>query len=85
MSVPAFVMVTTEELKSIVKCAVAEELGAHTALLVDKQGLAARLGCSAAHIDNLRKRGLPIIKVGEAIRFDPAAVIDWLKAATDNE
>ncbi|MEY4545376.1 MAG: Helix-turn-helix domain [Pseudomonadota bacterium] len=48
-------------------------------LLVDKQQLAQRLSCSSAHIDKLRKQGLPCVKVGEAVRFDPIEVLDWLR------
>lgn len=48
-------------------------------LLVDKQQLAQRLSCSAAHIDNLRKQGMPWVRLGEAVRFDPTAVLDWLR------
>lgn len=49
------------------------------AALVDKQGMAARLMCSASHIDLMRKRGLPTVLVGQAVRFEPAAVIAWLR------
>lgn len=71
-----------EQLAKLVSGAVRDALHrAHAApLLVDKQTLAQQLGCSAAHIDNLRKRGLPIVPVGEAIRFEPHAVMAWLKA-----
>jgi hypothetical protein len=48
-------------------------------LLVDKQTLARLLTCSAGHIDNLRKKGLPFVPVGDAVRFDPAEVLAWLK------
>ena len=76
---PEVVVCTPERLKTLVASAVKDVLGASAQLLVDKQTLAQRLSCSAAHIDNLRKQGLPIVRVGEAIRFDPQAVLDWLR------
>jgi hypothetical protein len=48
-------------------------------VLVDKQDLARQLGCSAAHIDHLRKRGLPTVQVGQVVRFEPGKVLDWLR------
>ncbi len=49
-------------------------------VLIDKQDMARQLGCSPAHLDHLRKRGLPVVKVGAVIRFEPALVLDWLRA-----
>jgi excisionase family DNA binding protein len=48
------------------------------ALMTTKE-LAKFLGCSRRHIDRLRKRGLPDIKVGELVRFSEKAVLDWLE------
>lgn len=31
-------------------------------------------------IYNLKKRGMPFIKLGKTIRFDQDEVIDWIKA-----
>lgn len=80
---PAFTL-TGHQLSALIAGAVADALGAHAKepLLVDKQVLAKRLGCSAAHVDNLRKRGLPVVMVGEAVRFAPDAVLDWLRRQT---
>lgn len=56
-------------------------------LLVDRQTLARQLGCSAAHIDNLRKQGLPVVRVGhvKAVRFEPGAVLEWLRRNSPQE
>jgi hypothetical protein len=71
---------TRGELSALVREAVAEANAAGGGpLLVDKQRLAQKLGCSAAHIDALRKRGLPVVMLGVAVRFEPAAVLDWLR------
>lgn len=83
---PAFNL-TGGQLSALIATAVTEALGAHNVgpLLVDKQSLARKIGCSAAHIDNLRKRGLPVVYVGEAVRFEPPAVIEWLRRQTSND
>lgn len=75
---PAFT-VTRGELWAIVAAAVERAMGAASALVVDRQGIARLLGCSPAHIDALRKQGLPTLMVGQAVRFEPAAVIGWLR------
>lgn len=74
------IVCTPERLKTIVATAVKDALDTKSQLVVDRQTLARRLDCSAAHIDNLRKKGLPTVKVGELIRFDPEAVLSWLRA-----
>lgn len=78
---PAFTL-TSAQLSALVSAAVREALsaGAGAPLLVDKQILARQLGCSAAHIDALRKKGLPTVFVGQAVRFEPARVLDWLRS-----
>jgi hypothetical protein len=68
------------QLSELVSEAVTAALGAGGApLLVDKQRLAQKLGCSAAHIDAMRKRGMPTVMLGVAVRFEPTAVLDWLR------
>lgn len=76
------VTLTREQLSALVSAAVTEALSAHSTgpLLVDKQAMAQKLGCSAAHIDQLRKQGLPTILVGQAVRFEPSRVLEWLRA-----
>jgi hypothetical protein len=77
---PAFTL-TSGQLVALVRQAVADELAKGHAgpQLVNKENLAKRLSCSAAHIDNLRKRGLPVVMLGDGVRFDPAVVISWLQ------
>ncbi len=77
---PAFTL-TSGQLVALVRQAVADELakGSGGPQLVNKENLAKRLSCSAAHIDNLRKRGLPVVMLGDGVRFDPAVVISWLQ------
>jgi hypothetical protein len=83
------VVVTTAQLSELVERACQRAISAGTApLLVDKQQLARQLGCSAAHIDNLRKQGLPSLALGQAVRFEPARVLEWLRShesANDSE
>lgn len=73
------VVCTPARLKTLMASVVKAALGASQQILVDKQTLAQRLSCSAAHIDHLRKKGLPVVRVGEAIRFDPRDVMEWLR------
>lgn len=71
---------TRGELSALVRGAVSEALAqGGRELLIDKQILADRLGCSVAHVDNLRKRGLPTVLVGQSVRFEPGAVVAWLR------
>jgi hypothetical protein len=73
---------TGAQLQALMSAAVREAMtsGAGAPLLVDKQVLARQIGCSAAHIDALRKKGLPTVMVGQAVRFEPARVLDWLRS-----
>ena len=48
-------------------------------LLVDKQVLSKLVDLCPATIDNLRKDGLPTVKVLGSVRFEPAAVLAWIK------
>lgn len=75
---PAFTL-TAGELGAVVEGAVRRALRDGQAKLVDKATLAKQLGCSAGHIDNLRKLGLPTVALGQAVRFEPEAVIAWLR------
>lgn len=77
---PEVVVCSPERLSTLVASAVKDALGLSSQLLVDKQTLAQRLSCSAAHIDNLRKQGMPWVPVGQAVRFEPQAVLEWLKS-----
>lgn len=80
---PAFT-VSRGELGELIRAAVREEMGHARPLLVDKQQLARQLGCSPAHVDHLRKRGLPTVMLGQAVRFEPGAVLGWLRQQAPN-
>lgn len=68
------------ELRGLMRQAVAEAMGMKGGpVLLDRAELAERLGCSTAHIDHLRKRGLPTMLVGNAVRFEMERVLDWLR------
>lgn len=75
------VTLTRGELEALVGRAVSAALYLRNTdpVLVDKQDLARQLGCSAAHIDHLRKKGLPTVPVGKVVRFEPAKVLEWLR------
>lgn len=72
------VTMTRGQLRELVREA-ARLANAPEPLLVSRTGLAERLGCSPSHIDGLRKRGLPTVMVGEAVRFEPPVVLAWLR------
>jgi hypothetical protein len=76
-----FVMIPADEVKTIVTRAVEEALAAHDGkpALLDRTGLARALTCSPSHVDNLRKKGLPTVFVGDAPRFVLTEVVDWLR------
>lgn len=77
------VVVTPEELRSLISEAVADALTSSVAVnaphVVDRAGLAAALGCSLATVDRLRAGGLPTIFVADAPRFDVAEILAYLK------
>jgi excisionase family DNA binding protein len=41
--------------------------------------LARFLGCTERHIYQLRERGLPTIRLGTLVRFNPAEALSWLQ------
>lgn len=43
------------------------------------QDLADFVGCSVRHVSNLRAAGLPTIRLGRMVRFEPDAVMAWLR------
>jgi hypothetical protein len=79
-------VIQIEHLQAIVHQAVADALAAHAAApkLLTREGLAKAFACSTGHIDALRKRGLPTRWLGDAPRFELAAVLEWLKAEDQN-
>lgn len=78
---PAFT-VTRGELGALVRDAVSEALSrresAPRPALLDREALAAVLGCSAGLVDKLRRRGLPHYRIGDSPRFDLDAVLQWI-------
>lgn len=48
--------------------------------LLDRRGLAAALGVGLDTLDKLRGQGCPELRVGEAPRFELAAVLSWLRS-----
>jgi len=78
------VTLTRGQMRELIREAVGAE--SRRPLLVDKQGLAMRLNCSATTIDALRKEGLPTVKLLGAVRFEPEAVLAWLgQRSADND
>lgn len=77
---PAFT-VTRGELTELVRSAVAEALTERQAapLLLDREGLAAVLGCSSSLIDKLRRRGMPSVRLGDSPRFELEACLAWVR------
>jgi hypothetical protein len=75
------IMADSEELKKILKSALTEALSEYDGApaLLDRNGLALKLGCSPGHIDNQRKIGMPFIMIGSAVRFDLKTVLEYLK------
>jgi phage terminase Nu1 subunit (DNA packaging protein) len=51
-----------------------------TAMLVPGRELARLLSCSERTLFNLRAKGLPSLTIGNAIRYEPAACLEWLRA-----
>ena len=47
-------------------------------LLIDSDELAEQFSVSKSTIVNLRKQGMPIIRIGNAVRFDPKAVMQFI-------
>lgn len=47
-------------------------------LLYNSDELASQLSVSKSTIVDLRKQGMPIIRIGNSVRFDPEAVMQFL-------
>ncbi len=46
--------------------------------LLTTKDLSRFLGCSERQIPRLQAEGMPAIRVGKLVRFNPSRVIDWL-------
>jgi excisionase family DNA binding protein len=83
--VSAVVVVSPDELRALVREAVAEALAPRQntgSELVTKGELARSLSCSTASIDRMVREGLPGVVVGKTRRFDREAVRVWLETRT---
>lgn len=47
--------------------------------MVDKKKMAELLDISVSMVNKLMAQGMPYVKVGKAVRFEPEVVIQWLK------
>lgn len=47
------------------------------------QDVATHLRCTVRHVQNLIGRGLPCLRIGKLVRFDPAEVKSFLRARRD--
>jgi len=56
------------------------ELRADGPRLLDRGGAGRLLSVSTKTLDRLVKQGAPFLLVGDAKRFDPAALLAWLRA-----
>lgn len=72
---------TAGELRALVAAAVRDALkaGGGEPLLLDRHALGRALGCSAVHVDAMRRKGLPVIMMGQLVRFNRAHVLTWLE------
>lgn len=77
----SLVLIDPTELRKLLSEVVTEALSEHDGApaLLDRNGLARKLGCSPGHIDNCRKVGLPYIMIGSSVRFDLKTVLEWTK------
>ena len=58
-------------------------MGTATAALLDRDALAARLGISTRHLDDLRREGKigpRPIRLGKSLRFDAREIARWIAA-----
>lgn len=82
-SEPAFTL-TRRELRTLMEDAVTMAVGAialaaDRPALLDREALAAALGCSSSLVDKLRRQGLPTLKFGESPRFELDRCLEWIR------
>ena len=81
------VMMTRAELRALVREAHEEATLAARAtpapVLLDRNAIAAALGCSSSQVDTLRKRGMPWVRLGESPRFELEDCLAWLRGQKD--
>lgn len=85
MSAQVFVSMSVEQLTDIIReaveatCEKAGVGGSNVPSLLDRNGIAGALGCSAPTVDRLRREGMPCIRIGESPRFDLGDCLAWLR------
>lgn len=47
--------------------------------MITKKELADKLHVSVSTIDRLMVKGLPVVKIGNAVRFEYEPVVEWIK------
>jgi hypothetical protein len=76
-------LLEASELHELVAAAVREALAERepraAPALLDRRGIAAALGIGVDTVDRLRREGCPELTVGDAPRFELAAVLAWLR------
>lgn len=77
---PAFT-VTVGELQEMVRGAVSEALAERAGgpVLLDRDALAARLGCGVGLVDKLRREGMPHVRLGDSPRFELERCLEFLR------
>jgi hypothetical protein len=79
---PAFTF-TRGELGALITLAVAAALEARSgegaAVLLDREKLAERLGCSSSLVDKLRRQGMPCVRLGDSPRFELERCLGWIR------
>lgn len=77
------VVVTPEQLAELVRGAVetalAEQRQEVAPVLLDRAGVAQRLGVGTTTVDRLRREGMPCVFIGDSPRFDLAECVDWIR------
>jgi hypothetical protein len=83
------VQLTTEQLHELIRGAVADALDEHhptqdEPLTVSGAEMAMRLGVSRSMVHNLRLEGCPCLRMGDHYRYEPEAVLSWLRSRSKN-
>lgn len=78
------VLVSPDDLRTMLREVVAEVIAEReppdAPALLDRRAMASMLGVGVDTLDKLRREGLPEIRVGDAPRFHPPDVLEWLKS-----
>jgi excisionase family DNA binding protein len=56
-----------------------------TEKLIDTNELAELLRVSISTISRLRKKGMPAMKIGGSIRFDPLKIKEWMESRGEEQ